>query len=145
MLAQLINLLIILVIVLIFLGFMYFRLTKSNTQAKEVVYEDEEKFTLEMITLYVKDTLNELIRTNLYDLGLSKEEFDRRQNKKKEIKRALKECVYGDLNAKQFVKDFISDLLHNTYNLDDEKILKVINFSNPRLLSIEDKFDIGLI
>lgn len=144
MVAQLINLLIILVTVLVFLVFIYFRLTKSKTQVKEVVYEDEEKYTLEIITLYVKDTLNELVRTNLYDLGLSKEEFDRRQNKKKEIKRALKECVYGDLNAKQFVKDFISDLLHNTYNLNDENILKVINFSNPRLLSVEDKFDILL-
>lgn len=144
MLEQLINLLIILIILLGFLGFVYYRLTRTNTQVKEVVYEDDERFTMDRITIYVKDTLNELIRTNLYDLGLSKEEFDRRQNKKKEIKRALKECVYGDLNSKQFVKDFIKDLLHNTYHLNDENILKVMNFSNPKSLNVEDKFDILL-
>ncbi len=52
--------------------------------------------------------------------------------RKSKIKRALKECVYGDINAKQYVKDFIGDLLINTYNLDDENILKAINFSNPK-------------
>ncbi len=51
---------------------------------------------------------------------------------------------YGDINAKQYVKDFIGDLLINTYNLDDENILKAINFSNPKSLSIQDKFEILL-
>ncbi len=76
MIAQLLNAFLILIIIACFFGVLYYRLSKNKSIVKEVISEDSDKYSLDSMILYVKDSLNELIRTNLYDLGLSKEEFE---------------------------------------------------------------------
>ena len=89
---------------------------------------------------YVKDCLNEITRTNLFELGLNEVEFKKQTNKRAELKKALKVCMHGSIVDKQFVKAFIYDILH-AY-IPNEKINSIIPFNNPYLLSTKDKFSI---
>ena len=79
---------------------------------------------------------------NLYDIGLSEEELERRKQKKYELKKALKGCTYGDVNDKKYVKELIFDLLFKEYGVNEVNISKAIPFDIPSLLTAQDKFDI---
>ncbi|MCR8642103.1 CpaF/VirB11 family protein [Paenibacillus sp. N1-5-1-14] len=105
---------------------------------------DVNKFKIDVMTNNVKLMLSEITSSNLYDLGLSEEEFIRRKNKRFELKTALKTCSYGDLNAKTYVKAFIYDLLQHSYGLNETNIEQVMPFDNREQLTIQDQFEIML-
>lgn len=105
--------------------------------------QDQEKYQFSAILRFIKEAINDMTRTNLYELGLSEEAFKRRINKRSELKGALKNCAHGSLIDKEYVKDFIRDILETSY-LSKDHINKVIHFERPSFLSILDKFEILL-
>ena len=71
---------------------MYYLKAKQNAEVeKEEV--DDKTYTLEMMIDFIKRRLDEITKINLYDIGLSEEELQRRKNKKYELKKALKGCT----------------------------------------------------
>jgi pilus assembly protein CpaF len=130
------------VIILLGLILLYLKLTDKKNLPKQG--SEEKKFTIEAMTEYVKRTLNEMTNSNLYDLGLSEEEFRRRKSQRNELKKALKGCTSGDINDKTYVKYFIFDLLLKTYGLTEANIDKVIPFDERNRLTTQDKFEILL-
>ena len=76
--------------------------------------------------------------------GLTEDELKRRKNKKYELKKALKNCTYGDVNDKKYVKELIFDLLHREYGVNQVNITNAMDFDNPDKLTTNDKFDILL-
>lgn len=135
-------------ILMVISGFMlavlfYFRRGEKGDFTKKRILEDNDQFQFEAILIYIKESINDITRTNLYDLGLSEEAFIRRLNKRGELKKALKNCAYGSIPDKDFVKDFIKDLLRNGY-INVKNVNKVMHFEQPNFLSTQDKFDILL-
>ena len=126
---------------LIFIGYL-FRKTDSTAVLK--VNKDGRTYSVEQMTRFIKDRMDEITRTNLYDIGLSEEEMKRRKNKKYELKKALKGCTYGDVNDKKYVKELIFDLLHREYGVNQVNITNAIDFDNMDRLTSQDKFDILL-
>jgi pilus assembly protein CpaF len=121
----------------------YFKLTDRKFVAPRKE-EGDAKFSLEKIREYIKETLHELAKSDLMDLNLTEEEFIRLKRKRVELKRALKGCVYGDINDKTYVKTFLFDLLYKTYGFNDNNINLVIPFDDRKSLTIQDKFEILL-
>ena len=115
---------------------------KQNAEVVQEIEKDDKTYTLEKMRDYVKKSLDEITKINLYDIGLSEEELKRRKNKKYALKKALKGCTYGDVNDKRYVKELISDLLSKEYGVDETNISKAIPFDVPSLLTAQDKFDI---
>ena len=134
-------LMLIIIVLAIFVVIRYIK-NKKNAPVEEMVEVDDQTYTLEMMTQFVKKRLDEITKVNLYDIGLSEEELKRRKNKKYELKKALKGCTYGDVNDKKYVKELISDLLEHEYGVDEVNISKAIPFDIPSLLTSQDKFDI---
>ncbi|RCX13007.1 pilus assembly protein CpaF [Anaerobacterium chartisolvens] len=136
------NTLMIILILAVFAGgvFWYFNKSKKIIHAKYDIEED--MFSVEFLVQKVKDTFNNILKTNLYEMNLSKEEFAKRIQNKSQLRLALKNCTYGDINAKNYIKDFIRDILVKNYKIDEVNITKIINFDNPKELSIQDKFEI---
>ena len=121
--------------------FYYFNANKS----KYLDYDlEEDKYQLDTILEFVKDTFNEILKTNLYSMNITREEFEKRVKNKNELRKALKTCTYGDINAKNYVKNYIRDILLKNYNIDETNIDKIMNFSNAKELSVQDKFEILL-
>ncbi|NLX76507.1 MAG: Flp pilus assembly complex ATPase component TadA [Clostridiaceae bacterium] len=121
----------------------YFRDT-ANKQRKRFMEYDEDKYSMEAILVFIKESFNEILKTNLYDLNITKEEFDKRMHNKNQLRKALKNCAYGDVNAKNYVKDFIKDILVKSYGIDETNINNIICFDNPKKLTPQDKFEILL-
>ena len=122
---------------------LYFeRQSGQGTVGKKVI-NDTAKYQLDQLTIYVKDAINDLTRTNLYELGLSDEAFKRRLNKRSELKKALKNCTYGSVHDKEYVKDFILDLLKKEY-VTPKTVDQILPFTRPQFLSSQDKFEILL-
>lgn len=117
----------------------YFRVNKAKYLDYDV---DEDKYELDTILEFVKDTFNNLLKTNLYSMNITREEFEKRVQNKNEMRRALKTCIYGDVNAKNYVKNYIRDILLKTYKIDEDNIDKILNFESVKELSVQDKFDI---
>lgn len=121
--------------------FYYFKVNKSKYLDYDV---SEDKYQLNNILEFIKDTFNDLLKTNLYSMNITREEFEKRVQNKNELRKALKTCIYGDVNAKNYVKNFIRDILLKTYKIDETNIDKIMSFDNPKELSVQDKFDILL-
>ncbi|MET3544249.1 pilus assembly protein CpaF [Paenibacillus favisporus] len=100
------------------------------------------EFTIEAMTSFVKQTLHELTHSQLTDLGLHEEEYKRRLNQRSELRKALKNCISGDVHEKQYVKQFMADLLVKSYGVTEGNIDQAIPFADPRLLDVQDQFEI---
>ena len=126
------------------LVFILYLFKKTDSTAVLRVNKDGRTYNVEQMTRFIKDRMDEITRTNLYDIGLSEEEMRRRKNKKYELKKALKGCTYGDVNDKKYVKELIFDLLHREYGVNQVNITNAIDFDNIDKLTTQDKFDILL-
>lgn len=127
--------------ILIF-AIMYVVKNKKTAEVEVLVDVDDKTYTIEKMMEFVKKRLDEITKINLYDIGLSEEELNRRKNKKYELKKALKGCTYGDVNDKKYVKELIFDILKNEYGVTETNISKAIPFDVPSHLVTQDKFDI---
>lgn len=125
----------------VFIGYLF---SKSDSSVIQDVQKEGRIYSIERMTEFIKARMDEITRTNLYDIGLSEDELKRRKNKKYELKKALKNCTYGDVNDKKYVKELIFDLLHREYGVNQVNITNAIDFDNPDKLSTNDKFDILL-
>ncbi len=126
------------------IAFIVYIFTKNDSSSVMKLNKDGRTYTVEQMTKFIKARMDEITRTNLYDIGLSEEELRRRKNKKYELKKALKGCTYGDVNDKKYVKELIFDLLHREYGVNQVNITSAIDFDNVDKLTSMDKFDILL-
>ena len=96
---MILNIVLILAVALVFVYLVYRNIQKKkNAEVEKLVDVDDQTYTLQKMTDYIKKRLDEITKINLYDLGLTEEELKRRKNKKYELKKALKGCTYGDVN-----------------------------------------------
>ncbi len=103
---------------------------------REPLHEAEDpraRYGLDGLILFVRDRINSLTRTNLYELGLDQEEFRKRENKREELKRALRHCAHGSDADKRYVKDVMLDML-DAY-LPDDMLHVAVPFHRPEQMS----------
>ncbi len=125
---------------------LYYRYTKSlNKRAKVDNYElQENKFELDVLVQEVKNSFYMMTHDNLNKYSLSRSEYEKRLQNKAQIKEALKNCMYGNIQLKNYVKEIIKQILINDVGLNNRNIDKVINFRSINELTSQDKFEILL-
>lgn len=140
------NVAVIIVILFGLMGYLVYRLKNpiASITKNKVDSIDNRRFTIKEMTAYMKRTINEMTGSDLYDLALDQEDFERRQNKRAELKSALKGCTSGDIFDKMYVKQFMFDIFAKTYGLNETNVNYVIPFDQADHLSIQDKFEILL-
>lgn len=139
-----INYLFLLIIILIII-ILIVKYLNSQQHVKTYNYDlHDDSYSLDAILEQVKEAFNDILKTNLYEMNLRKEEFDKRLRNKNQLRKALKTCTYGDINAKNYIKDFIKEILLKKFQFSEFNVDQVIPFNNPKQLSVQDKFDILL-
>lgn len=136
------NVFLIMLIISSVIVILYFYINKNMNKYAYIM--DDDEFRIESLVEYIKNSFNDILKTNLYSMNISREEFEKRMQNKNQLRKALKACTYGDINSKNYVKDYIKDILLKFFKLDENNIDKIINFSNPKELSYQDKFEILL-
>lgn len=109
---------------------------ESNQPVKE--------YDLFNLVAAVSDEINGILRTNLYEAGMSETELARLKTRKSDLRDALKNCGIGDKYAKTYVKQTIKNIVVSKLIRDTGDYGKYITFDNPDRLSSRDKFDIIL-
>lgn len=104
----------------------------------------ERKISIEEILQGIREDFTKLLRTNVFEGSLNQAEIEKRLNQKKQLRKALRECAYGDVNSKVFVKGYIRELLLSRYHVTEENIEELIPFHNSNSLTAEDQFEIML-
>lgn len=92
---------------------------------------------------FVKLEINKTMRSNLKNMGFSDEAYKRQLRNRSKFMEALKRCIWGSDNDKQFVKDVIYDILDDGF-FSGDSLNSIIPFESPIRLSATDKFDILL-
>ncbi|MCK8060832.1 MULTISPECIES: Flp pilus assembly complex ATPase component TadA [unclassified Fusibacter] len=123
--------------------FTYFVFFSSSRASSETWLVEAEKYTVSGVLEMVKQSINNMTKTNLDVAGLSTEAYKRELSKRSELMSALKRCVHGSIKDKRFVKDVIFDILDNSY-ITESTIDDVIPFTSAQRLSVIDQFDILL-
>jgi len=141
---MLINILVISAIAFLALAFILFRAKKPalNETSVRKTLSDAEKYNIEAIHNFVKTEFNSMTNSNLHDMGLDEEDFDRRKNKRDALRKALKACNSGSITDKNYVKELMFDIIQEKYGLDETNIEYVIPFNGTRTLTTQDKWDI---
>lgn len=123
------------------IGWRFIKGSKRPSGSNDI---DKEHFTLQAVDDFVRDRVTELSTLNLYNLGLSKEEFERQTRRQQELKEALRNCNTGDFGAKTYIRELILEILMNEYGFNEQNIDMVIPYDTPNQLTVRVKFDILL-
>lgn len=135
-----INLMIIAMLTALFLLSFYFIFKKEEKDE-----EDSTLYHLNWLITGIKDCINDIQNTNVADLNLNKNETNKREKQKLRLQKALRNCCFGDLGEKEYVKEYIKELLQKNFNINEDTIDQVLSFKHKSKLSIYDKFLILLI
>lgn len=139
---QLINRIIILLIIVFLSAGGWYWLKRKTAEGN--LREEEDNLDLELLIQKVKETIENILAQRPEELNLTAYEMEKRIRNRKKLSSSIRSAPFGDLGAKIYVKDYISNLLQTKFNIHDNNIHQIIPFHNPKELSIQDKFEILL-
>lgn len=99
-------------------------------------------FEAEVLARKVKSIINEIINQDIAIMNLDESETKKREEQRKILKNSIRNCVHGGQGEKNFLKDYIRDLLQCKLGVTEENIDKCIPFNCPENLTAQDMFDI---
>lgn len=137
-----INTILITLIISVTLIFIYF-VFKKDIEIEEQNIEVDE-FSLSYLSEAIKTLFNEIVNQNIQDLYLNRKEALKREKQKARLNKALRSCTHGNIGEKEFIKDYIKELLQNHLKINELTIDLVIPFDRPERLTVQDKFEILL-
>lgn len=100
---------------------------------------DCESFTLPYLQERVKELIDEIANQDIHILGLSKKEAKKRQIQKHRMHTALRTCAANHSGSREYVKDYIEDVLQRNLLINEKSIHKVIPFHEPEKIPTDIK------
>lgn len=104
---------------------------------------DRGKLSIQALTELVKDEFHEILTSNTAALYLNEIETKKKENLKSQLRKALRTCSFGDIRAKEYVKEHIKEILLEKGGIGEDTIGLSFPFGTG-LLSAQDKFEILL-
>ena len=130
-------------IIILILGLLIWYFKKLTSIEEQLDFENP--YTISFITSEVAEEFATALKVNLKEQNLTRRELEAREAAKQELRQSLKESAYGNPTAKQYIKNFIKDIVRGKkIGINEETIDFVMDFNNPRNLSNRDKFEIML-
>lgn len=106
--------------------------------------KEDTNHSIESLVVGIIETFHRILRTNIYEMGYTKQEMEERAIKKKRLRKALRDCGLADRSSQIYVKDYIKEILIHQYKLQENNMNQVIPFLEPEKLTGQDKFEIML-
>ena len=85
--------------------------------------------------------INDVATMDYNELNLNREERMKRERQQVRLRRATREACLGDAGDRDFLKDYIKEMLTNRLGVDEVTINQVIPFSNPDAMTAVEKFE----
>ncbi|WP_315069301.1 hypothetical protein [uncultured Clostridium sp.] len=95
------------------------------------VEDPKEKYSQESIQKFVEKNINNSVVSSIDEYGKTPEEKRYIRKRKELFNRQLNLCGLGDIAAKNYIKDWITDLITQQYGINADNINYAINFDFP--------------
>lgn len=116
---------------------------KKDVEPDDIDIE-ENVFAIPYLCNSIKTLLNGIINQNLMELCISRKEMEKRKKQKMRLSTAVRSCAQGNLGEREYIKDYIKDLLQSKLGISEDTVNDVIPFEQPELLTEQDKYEILL-
>lgn len=120
----------------------YFKYKKELSNVNEE--DDGTDYSIQNLAGKLQDTFNNIVNTNVNELGYNETETKKREKQKAELSRALRNCSFGNPGEKEYIKDYMMDLLQRYFKINENTINRVLSFADETRLTPQDKFEILL-
>lgn len=119
---------------------------RNQNKMEEVLGEPtkEDKLSIDYLANGICNIFDSILRINVEELNLNQIETQKRINNITTLRNNRRNCNIGDLGAKEYMKDYIKDLLQQKFGIDADNINKILSFDDEKILTVIDKFDIAL-
>ncbi len=133
-----------LIIIVIFLAAMFLLYQVFHRKTEEEELHDNDFYELKNLEKILSNTIDEMLMQSVQDLNLSRTEMEKRENLKRRLRNDIRESSNGNNGARDYVKEYIKEVMFKTLNINEETIDFVIPFDEPDKLKTLDKFQILL-
>lgn len=113
----------------------------ATRRRKEKKDWQRDHFHFENICRTTKEAINEVANLDYNEMNLNSEERMKREKQQARLRRATREACQGDAGDRDYLKDYIKDLLEKRLGVDKVTINRIIPFSNPDAMSPVEKFE----
>ena len=119
-------------------GLAVFKNIRSTMRDELENVEYVNNCTINSLVEFTKNAFSEYLNEDYNEKNLSQKDFERLEKERTEFIHQLKEASYGNMDAKRYVKEFISNILQNKKMITKENINAFVDFNNPNnLTSVE--------
>ncbi|MCR5204344.1 MAG: CpaF/VirB11 family protein [Lachnospiraceae bacterium] len=108
---------------------------KKNNQREEISYSPLRIFE------ECRKIINEIVNSDISELGLNREETLKREKQQNRLRSAIREACLGDAGDREYLKEYLKELLQTGLGINEKNICRVIPFDNPCMMSAQDKFE----
>lgn len=116
-------------------GFAVYKNIKNTMNSEDEVVEYQSTYTNEVLIDYIKEFFSKYVNEDYTEKILNQKEYERLEKQRLEFKKMLKDSSYGNVDAKNYIKAFISNILQKNKIVTKENIDKFIKFTNVNDLS----------
>lgn len=135
------NLIIIFAILIVLTIFFYFAYKKEKDSSN---VNHSIVLSIPYLVEEVRETFNLILNTTASQWNLNKTETLKREKRRAALRKALRTCSYGDIGAKEYIKEYIKDLIQLKYQVNEKNINQILPFQQYNRLNPQDKFEILL-
>ncbi|MCY7487616.1 Flp pilus assembly complex ATPase component TadA [Paenibacillus alvei] len=110
----------------------------------QIVYRNEVEWTWDGLHQAVKDTFLAWTSDLPLDMYREEEEFSREMKRRVSLRKSLRSCCSGDIADKEYIKEWIVDMLREQIRLTKSNADQLLPIERPEQLTSQDKFDLLL-
>ncbi|KJB86830.1 hypothetical protein AZ66_16660 [Paenibacillus sp. E194] len=128
--------------VLLLAMFVSWRLFRNPN--RHTSYRTMDEWTWDMLDQTVKDTFLAWTSDLPLDLYRNEEDYSREMKRRVSLRKTLRTCCSGDVADKEYIKEWIVDMLKDHIKLSKGNSEQLLPVDRPELLTSQDKFDLLL-
>lgn len=101
----------------------------------------KEHFRLDNLAKSCEEAINDVLNMDVKDLNLNRTEMAKREKQQARLRKATRESCLGDAGDRDFLKDYIKDIMTKALGVDEATVNQIVPFANPDAMSPVEKFE----
>ena len=85
--------------------------------------------------------INDILNSDYSELNLNRAETMKREKQQIRLKKSIREACLGDAGDREYLKEYIKEILVKKVGINEENINRIIPFASPFRMSAQDKFE----
>lgn len=102
---------------------------------------DVEGMELDELCERCRQEINEVINRDYLELNLNRDETNKREVQQRKLRKATRNACLGDLGDREYLKEYLKELLQKKLGINEKNICAVIDFNNPMKMTGQDMFE----